>query len=68
MELNVNDVKSSKATDKRVKVLAIVKESSRKAENKVVVVNARTDRLGRAYAIKGTERIVFQDSIRRRYR
>lgn len=67
MNLDTNSVVTSKATGKALKVIAVVKESTRKAENKVVVADARTDCLGRAYQIKGTERILLQDSIRRRY-
>lgn len=67
MNLEAKSVVASKATGKTLKVIAVVKQTTRKAENKVVVADARTDSLGRAYLIKGTERILLQDSIRRRY-
>lgn len=67
MNLNSNDVVTSKVSGKVLKVVSVVKTNSRKAENKVVVVDTRTDVLGRTYQIKGTERILLQDSIRRRY-
>ena len=67
MILDINDVVRSKATNKALKVMAVVKKTTRKAENVVVVAETRTDSLGRVYRVEGTERMLLQDSIRRRY-
>lgn len=67
MTLNVNSLLFAKSSDNVLKVLAVVPKTSRKAENLVVVADTRTDVLGRVYRVRGTERIMLQDSVRRRY-
>lgn len=67
MNLDINTVIRAKASTSTLKVLAVVPKTTRKAENLVVVADTRTDSLGRLYRVPGTERVLLQDSVRRRY-
>lgn len=65
--LNPNEVVTSKATGRAVKILAVVKSGSVSRENLVAVCETRRDVLGRVYAKPETTKLVKQGSIERRY-
>lgn len=67
MKLKQNQVVTSKATGKAIKVLAIVKTDKVARNQLVVVADTRQDKLGRVYKKTDTSRIILNGSVERRY-